>query len=311
MKLTDMRLPFVQEGRTLPHPIGATITTGRKDARGIPTDKERYFIQSARADGSGQQGRRYFHPDFGLFNAGPKEDADDGARKQHTLSRAALRGVIVHARQEECHEHRLQAYILPAGRQYGPEEIRTPTKAPACVGNGRDALRWNPKANDHQKIACTKACPYRVRPENGKGQSPCTVFSRLIFQLRWPDNNPLPTPLVQYASKAWEGGDNIEALFAHVREQAANLGIYNVDFYGLPFRMTLEQRTGSGSRYGVTTFTPDFAPGVTLQSWLVQKAERAQLLQERRQYLIISSAEAQELLPEVANDLTVGNGGES
>lgn len=311
MSFADMRLPSVGEGRKLPHPIGATITTGRKDARGIPTEKDRYFIQSARADGSGQQGRRYFHPDFGPFNGGPKEDADDNARKQHTISRSALRGVIVHARQEDCHEHRLQAYILPAGRQYGPEEIKTPTKAPACVGNGTIALRWDVKAGDYKQIDCTKACPYKVRPESGKGQAPCTVFSRLIFQLRWPDNNPLPTPLVQYASKALEGGDNIEALFAHVREQAANLGIGNVDFYGLPFRMTLEQRTGSGSRYGVTTFTTDFSPGQNLQSWLVQKAERAQLLQERRQYLSIGSSEVQALLPEVVGDLTVGTGDNS
>ena len=327
MDFSKIRLPPVAPDRSLPHPIGATITTGRKDGRGIPTEKERYFIQSARADGSGQAGRRYFHTDFAPFNGGPNvkptdsdmdaaelkkiQDSNEAIRKAHNITRAALRGVIVHARQEDCHEHRLQAYILTAGKQYGPEEIKTPSKAPACVGNGVTAQRWDMKAGDYKEIACTKACPYKVRPESGKGQAPCTVFSRLIFQLRWPENNPLPTPLVQYATKALEGADNIEALFAHVKDQAKNLGIDNIDFYGLPFRMTLEARTGTGSRYGVSTFTTDFAPGQNLQSWLVQKAERAQLLQDRRRYLTIGSPEVQALLPDVVEDLIVGNGANS
>ena len=295
-------------------PVGATITVGRKGPNGNPIDKDRYFLQSARADGSGREGRRYFHPDFASFNK--VYQGEGGPEKtEHNLPRRTIRGVIVHSRQEDCHERRLQAYMLP---DMPAADKQLLGRRPACGGNGTIAMRWNSKEKCHTQIDCTPACPYLRRPE--RGQPPCTVFSRLFFQLRWAPvkdasgvlaPSPLPTPLVQYSSKGWETSDTIEGMFNHVRQQAQELGVSNVDFYGLPFRMTLEDRTSSGSRFQVSTFTLDFDGGRTLQAWLLEKAQRREQMNTQREFMQITSRESQDMIPEIINDLSVGNPADS
>ena len=295
-------------------PVGASITVGRKGPNGNPVDKDRYFIQSARADGSGREGRKYPHPDFEQFNVVYQGDnAQD--KTAHNSKRRTIRGVLVHSRQDDCHESRLQAYMLPDMPANDKKELG---RRPACGGNGTIAMRWNPKDGCHTQIDCTPACPYLRRPE--RGQPPCTVFSRLFFQLRWAPikdaagnmvPSPLSTPLVQYASKGWETSETIKGMFEHVRQQAMELGVKYVDFYGLPFRMTLEDRTGSGSRFQVSTFTLDFDGGRNLQGWLLEKAQRREQMNNQRAYMQITSREAQDMIPEIINDLSVGNPADS
>lgn len=290
-------------------PIGATITVGRKGSNGAPVDKDRYFIQSARADGSGREGRRYMHPDFTTFNAlwDESRKADIGTLDAYNMPRKTIRGVLVHSRQEQMHERRLQAYKLPDM----PEAMsKTLAGRPACQGDGCKALRWDGK--EFKEIDCVATCKYRVKPE-GKPAA-CKIHSRLFFQLRWADvtkdgvtrPSPLSTPLVQYSTNGWESSDAMDGMFTYVRQQAAQLGVGDVDFYGFPFRMTLEQRTSAAnrSRFSVTTFTPDFTNGDTIQSWLMRKATMRSELQVK--YLEITSDEAQAMIPEVVDDLTPG-----
>lgn len=282
-------------------PIGATVAVGYKDpARGFPTEKDRFFIMNARADGKGKDGRRYRHPDFGRFNdmARVERNGKPAANPESTK----IRGTIVHTRQEDCLTRNLQAQKLPDGNG---KFIAEPHGAPACKGDGVKAKRWSMKDGKYLDIPCPdRLCPFRQRPQSGA--APCSVLSYFLFQLRWPEKIGLPTPLVQYASRGWEVAGRLEGLFEYVRQQAAQLGLdpETISFYGLPFVMTLEERTGSGSRFPVVVFAPDFPPGSDLQSWLMaQSTQRRQLVDGYAAYTTVKQI-PQEIIAEVVNDLS-------
>lgn len=238
------------EGR---EPIGACVTIGRKDkARGFPTDTDRWWITNPREE----SGTRHLHPGFAVFNELPTE------------KRKVIRGNIVHATQDECFEHHLKAQVI--------SKPAHPDKRPMCTGNGVKATRWvGPGPDDFMEIKCLgPRCEY----SQGK-PSPCKPFARLLFRLRWPDGNPLSTPVVKFTTGAWSTTANLVGFFDQIKKAAHQLGIKDYTLFGLPFLLTLQYQTkpSANSRFPVVYASPEMDP---VSFFMQQRANIAQLQHE-------------------------------
>jgi hypothetical protein len=274
-------------------PIGAALSIGRKGPSGAPIDKHRFFIVRPVADARGKDGRRDPHPLYTTFNQ--LAPAGDGA-KAHDEIRSTVRGVLVHADHLDAWTESLVADKI-AGHMH-------PTGGPSCKGDGTRALRWSDKLGGYGSLPCPdRQCPYRqpTQGNNGRPQRPaCHPHAKLIFQLRMKS----ASLLCKFTSNAWETSESIKGFFDFIHQQAALMGVDRVNHYGLPFALTLAQRTGQGSRYSVVHMSPDFGEDRTLQEWLgTQSAARRQLAAEVGLLQLGTAATLDDDAEDVAADL--------
>ena len=267
-------------------PLAVAIATGRKKDQGFGVvDRHRFFIVNAKADGKGKDARRALHPMFARFNAltpARLSDGSPGDQSKHDAERATIRGIIVHATEEEAFWTNYQAQTLP-GHQH-------PTMAPSCQGNGDRARRWmlERRGPDGATIPAGYAdipCPGELcefsQPgmKNGKPtRSPCGPYACLVFQLRFEN---MPCLSAKYESRGKESNGAIKGFFVDLKRQASMLGVENPNLYGIPFVLEWTPRSNgeAQTKWHVASLSTDFPPGMTLQQFfLLQIEERGRLV---------------------------------
>lgn len=265
-----MSAPSGIVGLTGREPIGAVLTVGHKGPKGNPEHTDRFYIVVPNE----VNGVRAEHPAFAAFNkaahpalADERHEAYDMARYQRELAaRQIVRGNLVHASPEQCFEHHLKAQVLQGHPAH-------PAKAPHCVGDGRNAKRWD--GRDFREIVCpNEGCEFRQAPAANK-PTPCKPWMRFLFRPRWADGSPLPMPLMKFTSGAWNTTANFLGLFQYVAEQASALGVARYTLYGLPFTMQLTKKKRKGDEGGRAFPVVSIAPEVDLQEFLWNQHTRA------------------------------------
>jgi|15BtaG_2_1085339.scaffolds.fasta_scaffold07059_4 hypothetical protein len=254
------------EGLKAREPVGVVATIGKKGPRGNPVERDRFYLVEPYMN---NDGIRPAHPKFVGFNT-----ADPRYRTQ-------LTGNIVHAAVGEAFEHKLSAQVL------GGRWPAHPNKRPACVGDGREALRYygeNGNPDDFRRIPCpNEACEFRQGNNRG-----CKPFMRLLFKLRWSKPG-MPELLCKLTSKSWNSVSAALGYFQYVEDQARQLGLepHEYSLFGLPISIGLAEKTQPSKRrrFPVLSFTHE---GDLLEFLHTQKVMRDQLLTKSRPYAAIT-----------------------
>jgi hypothetical protein len=283
-------------------PVGAVLTIGiKKDGnpRGFPVEKDRFHLVVPRE----ANGVRLHHPGFSAFNRVPRkpnpDDYQDASRLEADRAtweaelgkRRVIRGNIVHGTQRECFEHYLRAQVLPGHPAH-------PDRRPACIGDGKRAVRYTGvEGGGHtfRDIECpNERCEFRQR--KGDKPTPCKPFARLLFRIRWAENSPLPTPLVKYTTGAWNTTANLLGFFTYLDDSARQLGLDRWTLFGFPFTLTWTEQTkpSETSRFPVVVITPDADPMAFFDAQRVRLRE----LQEPVRYAALTDAEEQDTATE-------------
>ena len=218
-------------------PVSVVLSLGIKNAQGVPVEKDRlHLVVPHEADG-----RRGHHAGFAAFNNAAPE------------RRQMIRGNLVHATERECFELNLRAQVakslgLPAH----------PNKRPVCQGDGVRAQRWCGIADEpdnYTEVQClNERCQARLTEP-----SQCKPFARLLFRLRWPDGNPLPSVVAKFTTGGWNTAANLRGFFDQIDRTARQIGLTQYTLFGLPFTLTLHQQTKASARrkFPVVAISPD------------------------------------------------------
>ena len=252
---------------------GAVITIGTKDPnRGNPSQTDKFFVKKPHSVAKKIGGRssifREPDPDFDRFN-----------NSNNPALRQTIRFYIIHPAHMrnkwdsmiDTFQFQLKAYQLP-------KQPMHPNKIPTCMGNGKNASRWD--GNEFQNIKCpNNLCEFRqTKP------APCKPFARLAFQLRWEEDKPwsiLPTPLVKFETHSWYNIDKILIpFFAGLHKQATALGADNYNLYGLPCTIKLGKRQASGNLVPAISIATDFPPGINLQQFFLNQQHLNQQIKQ-------------------------------
>lgn len=291
-------------------PLAVAVSLGVKGPSGNPEDTRRFFVVNARANGKGREAVRALHPDFASFNARylPPPRPDDGAtaevfraweerrdtaaaaRVKHAAKCSVINGTLIHAGRESVHIQ-LSAYKLK-GHEH-------PKGAPSCEGDGVKARRWID--GDYRPIVCpNEMCPHRVR---GVKPPDCKPFGLLVFQLRFES---LPNLPAKFSTGAWESCANLQGFFDDLDRQSRELGVEQPNYYGLPFKLQITERSNAEKRtkWPVVSIVADFKPGQTLQGFLLrQQSDMRQLRDERRLLSVRSATDEAEDEDAISDDL--------
>ena len=225
------------EGR---EPVLARLNIGERDNRGIPrnfvgNDLVGFTFMVPHAAKDGGKWHADPHPKFGFFNhAEPRS------------KRYSVQGVLVHATQDDCFEYQLKAQKISG--------LKSGNKA-ACIGDGVSAQRWDDGSGDYLKIQCPhEKCQYRLTDP-----AACKPWMRLLFQVRWPGRDDLPTGLIKLVSQSWNTIANAKGFFERIETSAKLLGLSDYRLFGLPFTLTLVKHTSEQkkSRFPVVHFSAD------------------------------------------------------
>jgi len=230
---------------------------------------------------------------------------------EHHASRRVLHATIMHARFEAAERgdldgavfSRFQAQTQPKSGGNAP-----PGQAPWCTGDGHQARRWSGAA----WTACPcpgNACEFRMEGTGPRGQGKhCSKMSTLVLQLRWPEApcpackgrgitgaDRAPCPVCK-GSGRWSWGlpcarammetggtysyatDWLWGFYDLIAGQWRAIGGEGEpDLYGLPVRLSLVYKGGSGAHGAWSAWLPQMEPdfeevGGTLQGWLAAKA---------------------------------------
>lgn len=277
------------EGLRGKEPVGAVLTIGTKGPSGAPTDRDRFYIKVP--DSSGDV--RVPHPSFASYNFYPPAPDEWTAeqkaqyREREHAKRRNIRGVLVHAEVDECFEWTRKAQKLP--RPYVNH-----SKLPACTGDGRKALRLQ-MAGDmigHKEIPCpNELCEFAIAP-NERTPPCCKPWGRLLFQPTWQDGSKLPTPLMKLTTQSWHSLAAILGFFDYFRKQAALCGVPGAQLFGLPFELTLTEKSSPEKRtkFPVLRMTPL----AQIQAFLIGQGDRVAQLQLRRPYVALLDAPEQD-----------------
>lgn len=304
-------------------PIGVHISTARKGPNGAPTGKGRFYLttQSTQRREFGAGGKTYsslardYHPAFGAWNEAALALGVELPRKGPGRF-GTLRGNLIHTKLSDLARWSRSMHKFPSGR------LSPPSLRPACEGNGIRALRFSGVEGEEERFSQI-ACPNQDCEFAMAGL--CKPAAHLLFMLRWDQSDPFergfPALLAEFSTGSWETLANLRGLFelvlgtAAVRTPeeveaadaaeratwhpglAAELGIAEPSLVGMPFVMTVTERTrqakpgkAQGTRYNVVSFTPDG----NLVEWL---------LHQRRQRLELSGvAQPLALPPSVQDD---------
>lgn len=249
------------EGVTGREPVGAVLTIGKKGPKGNPVETDRFFLV---VPTMGADGRRDPHPEFGKYNS---------AAPEH---RQTIHAYLVHADEVDAWSWHLKAQVLPGYPAH-------PDKRPACIGDGRDATRYDPEGklgkrtdSGFREIPCpNELCEFRL----GEGAKPCKPWGRLYFRTRWRTDS-LPETLTKWTTGSWNSVLNIVGFFEHVHKQAKSLGLEEYSLYGLPFVLTLSRKTKPSAKasFPIVSIAPDFPPGFDLISFFIQQKRQLQQL---------------------------------
>lgn len=237
------------DGITGREPIGAALTIGVKDRqRGFPTEKDRFhLVMPHEADG-----RREHHPAFSFFN---------GAQAD---KRRVILGNLVHRTKAECFEYHLKAQVC--GKTGHPD------KRPCCVGDGKKAVRWMGDTPDNfAEIKCPNdKCEYRLTTPPS-----CKPWMRFLFRVRW-NNKAHPAMLVKFTSGSWNTISNFVGFFDYLDRLANELGVQDATLLGLPFTLTLVERTKASAqrRFPTVSISPDIDP----VEWMQRQREAIRAL---------------------------------
>ena len=254
-------------------------------------------------------------PDLSQMSPDERDRATADFRRRidaHHAPRRILYGTIMHARFEAAERgdldgavfSRFQAQTVPASMQIRPP----PGQAPWCVGDGQTARRWT--GSRFETVPCPgDRCEWRQEGTGPRGQGKhSSKMSTLVLQLRWPE---APCPgckgrrivgadraqcNVCKGTGAWSWGlpcaramletggtysyatDWLWGFHALIVGQWRAIGGEGEpDMYGLPVRLTLLNKSGSGQQGAWSAWIPQMEPdfgesGGTLQSWLAAKA---------------------------------------
>lgn len=276
------QVPAMRGIKGLQHkePVGAVLTIGTKGDRGSPVDRDRFWIKVP--DSSSDV--RTPHPAFASYNFFPPapEDAAPDVKQRHRekyhAQRRSVRGVIVHATEQECFEYMRKAQKLP-------KPFANHSKLPSCTGDGVTAKRLMIVGSDadYAEMACPgELCQYAQQPDE-RTPAACKPFARLLFQPVWKEESPLPTPLMKFTTQSWHSIAAMVGFFAHIKEQAALCGVANPRLFGMPFELTLTEKSSPEKRtkFPVIRMTP--LAGV--QDFLIkQQLRQLQIVEGQRTY---------------------------
>lgn len=286
--------------------IGVHVGVGRKGPTGAPIMKDRFFLGSVdahSADTSGPNKLRRDHlPAFAAWNERSERagEVKPGGPLPETVT---LRGVIAHARLADCLRWNRAAQKALNGE-------RSPISGrPWCQGNGIEAVRIATDKEGEEtetSIPCpNEECPVAILKA-------CKPRAEMLFMLRW-DGGPawqagLPQLLALYVHHSWNTLRAQLGLFELVLGTGAvmpwepedtwkpglahEMGITNPSLVGLPFAMTVGEKTRParngepGRRFPVVHFSAEGDLG----NWLA-----AQL--QRRGYFLAAGAAPRALPP--------------
>jgi len=211
-------------------PIAAALAVGIKGPSGAPKDRDRFHILRSHAQVSERGGRptlvREPHPSFGPFNAAQPGD------------RQTVKACLAHATISECWTYSLKAQVLP--------NVVHPNKAPACIGNGEHAQRYDVDRGDYTDIQCPHdRCPHRQATAK---PAACKPWMRFLARFDFPrtaDGRGLPNVLMKYESGSWNTVKAFLGFFDAFRKSCVNLGVdpSAVPLFGLPVVLQLQERT--------------------------------------------------------------------
>jgi hypothetical protein len=253
-------------------PVGAVLTIGTKSTdKRNPTDRDRFYVKVP--DSSNDV--RVNHPAFAVFHAAAPE------------FRRSVRGVLVHAAEVECFEWHRKAQKLPP-------PFQNHSKLPACTGDGKKAKRLAllpDKRVEHVEMECPNdLCQFAQAP-NDRTPAWCRPWARLLFQPIWASDK-LPTPLMKFTTQSWHSIAALVGFFDHIREQAALCGVQNPQLFGLPFELTLTEKSSPERRTKFPVIR--IAPTVQIQAFLLAQMQRGQQLAQGRQYVALLDAPEQD-----------------
>lgn len=291
------------EGLRGKEPVGGVLTIGTKGPSGAPTDRDRFWIKVP--DSSGDV--RVPHPSFSTYNFYPPANeewtAEQKAQYRETqhAKRRNIRGVLVHADMGECFEWHRKAQKLP-------RPFVNHSKLPACTGDGKKALRLQMADSmiGHREIVCpNEKCEFAIAP-NERTPPCCKPWGRLLFQPIWPEGVKLPTPLMKLTTQSWHSLASMVGFFDYFHEQARLCGVERAQLYGLPFELTLTEKSSAEkrSRFPVLRMTPL----AQIQTFLVGQGERLAQLQAKRPYMSITDGPEQDPSVLLADKSTIEPG---
>ena len=219
-------------------PLGAALTIGVKGPSGAPTQTDRFHFVSPHDAMEGKFRVRPLLPQFAAFNSA------DASKRQ------MIRGNLIHSKREECFAYHLRA------QQLGGKWPNHPQKRPACTGDGHKATRfYGETPEDFREIECpNELCEFRQGTTKA-----CKPFAQLLFRPRWPEGNPLPTPLTKLTTGSWYSTAALLGFFAYLDEQASQLGLTAYSLYGLPFtlQLTFKSKPQAQQRFPVLALSPE------------------------------------------------------
>jgi len=292
--------------------VGVKVNVGIKGPSGAPIHKDRFFLMSPHAHSADTSGpnklRRDFLPAFAAWNERSMPAQGRGQVAPGLPPTVTLRGLIAHSRLQDCVRWNRAAQKAANG------EKSPPSGRPWCQGNGVEAVRIATDAAGEEaerSIPCpNEECPFAI---NGL----CKPRLELLFMLRWDGGAAwqagLPPLLALYTSHSWNTLKSLLGLFTLVLGTeavtpwepeetwipgiAAELGVTEPSLFGLPFAMTVGEKTKparpgqEGRRFPVVTFAPEG----DLAAWLLSQLQR-------RRYLESGNLLAPKLLPSVLDE---------
>lgn len=228
-------------------PVGAVLRVGRKGPSGAPIEKDRYTICSPF-----EAPCAYKTKTGKTFNGTVRAPLDAFAAFNDATpeKRRSLRGNLVHATEHDVWHYKRAAVDLQDARF-----PMHPNKIPTCEGDGRLARRLyginDEGVEDWREIPCPNdLCPYAKL---------CPPMLRFYFRPRWPEGNPLPSPLIKFTSRAWSTCANFLGFFEMISSVVEGFQMGQATLFGVPFVLTLHSKVDrkKGHVYAVTTITPD------------------------------------------------------
>lgn len=294
------RQPDTPTGLVGAEPSGrvfAWVTLGLRGKSGAPILKDRFWIMNPTAAGR-QFGHHYAlardpHPSYQRWNElgrsvetlkkkGQLEEAE-AARSRVAM----MRGNLVHAELADSALWNRSAMKLPDPHP-NPKSMR-----PCCEGNGIRARRFV-GVEEGVEVFKEMACPNRLCEFAMAGL--CKPSATLVFMPRWRKDDPFeadfPAAVVGWSTRGWHSLENLLGLYELIlgtgavcpwkpekewkRGLAQELGVDRPSLFGLPFVMSVSEKTvpGKQQRFPVVSFSPDGDLGAWL---LAQKQQREAL----------------------------------
>lgn len=268
---------------------GVRATVGIRSNSGEPILKDRFFLMNPVAspakfqlrNGGEMKGLRSLpHPSFVRWN----EEAKKGPARC-----GALRGNLIHARLEDAAEWNAAAQKLPGLPS-------PPSMRPACAGDGVHALRFD-RAENGEEIFREISCPNELcefRQKISTKPPACKANATLIFRLRWNPEDPierdLPGMVCTWHTRSPQSLSRLMTLFEMILGTervapstpperwkaglAADLGVVDPSLVGLPFVMSVSEKSKDGHVFPIVSFSLDGDP---VQWLLSQQSHRRQL----------------------------------